>query len=108
MTKRQKIELRLSEVRQRLNEISGLEGDAFTDEIRGEADALQTEYRDLEVRHRAAITSEAEEEARMRGEFREDGESAEIRQLMSAVNIGDYLTPASSGERHRGPSEGTQ
>ena len=29
-----KIELRLSEVRSRLNEIAGLEGDAFTDEIR--------------------------------------------------------------------------
>ena len=97
MTNRQKIELRLSEVRQRLNEISALEGDALTEEIRGEADTLQTEYRDLEVRHRAAITAEAEDEARMRGEFREDGESAEIRQLMSAVNIGDYLTPASAG-----------
>ncbi|MDE0331474.1 MAG: phage major capsid protein [Nitrospinae bacterium] len=98
MTNKQKIELRLSEVRQRLNEISGLEGDAFTDEIRGEADTLQSEYRDLEVRHRAAITSESEEEARMQGAFNEgDGESAEIRQLMGAVSIADYLTPASAG-----------
>ena len=98
MTNKQKIELRLSEVRSRLNEISGIEGDAFTDEIRNEASALQTEYSDLEVRHRAAITSEAEEEARMRGAFNEgDGESAEIRQLMSAVSIADYLTPASAG-----------
>lgn len=98
MTNKQKIELRLSEVRSRLNEISGLEGDAFTDEIRGEADALQGEFSDLEVRHRAAITSEAQDEARMQGAFNEgDGESAEIRQLMSAVSISDYLTPASAG-----------
>lgn len=98
MTNKQKIELRLSEVRQRLNEIAGIEGDAFTDEIRGEADALQTEYADLEIRHRAAITSEAEEEARMQGAFGDgDGESAEIRQLMGAVSLADYLSPASAG-----------
>ena len=81
-----------------MNEISGIEGEAFTEEIRGEADALQTEYKTLEVRHRAAITSEAEEEARMQGAFNEgDGESAEIRQLMGAVSLADYLTPASAG-----------
>ena len=51
MTNAQKIRLRLSQVRQRLNEISGLEGDAFTDEIRSEAESLQTEYADLETRH---------------------------------------------------------
>ena len=49
MTNAQKIRLRLSEVRQRLNEISGLEGDAFTDEIRAEAETLQNEYADLET-----------------------------------------------------------
>ena len=96
MTNKQKIELRLSEVRSRLNEISGIEGD-FTDEIRNEAATLQTEYGDLEVRHRAAITSEAEDENRMQGAFSEDGESAEIRQILGAVSIADYLTPASAG-----------
>ena len=98
MTHKQKIEIRLSEVRGRLNEIAGLEGEKFTDEIRGEADALQAEYATLETRHRAAITSESADEARMQGAFNEgDGESAEIRQLMGAVSIGDYLTPASAG-----------
>ena len=97
MTNRQKIELKLSEIRQRLNEISGIEGDDFTDEIRGEADALQGEYKNLEVRHRAAITSEAEDEARMAGQFRDDAEGAEIRQLMSAVSISDYLSRAAAG-----------
>ena len=98
MTNLQKITLRLSEVRSRLNDISVLEGDAFTEEIRNEASALQAEYGDLEVRHRSAIVAEGEEEARMRGAFDEgDGESAEIRQLMTAVSIADYLTPASAG-----------
>ena len=57
MTTEQKIAVRLSEVRSRLNEISGLEGDAFTPEIRTEAGTLQGEYGDLEVRHRAAIVA---------------------------------------------------
>ena len=96
MTTKQKIEIRLSEVRSRLNEISGIEDD-FTEEIRNEASALQAEYGDLEVRHRAAITSESQDEARMQGAFAEDGESAEIRQLMGAVSLPDYLTPATAG-----------
>ncbi len=98
MTNKQKIEIRLSEVRGRLNEISGIEGDAFTEEIRNEASALQAEYGDLEVRHRSAIVAEGEDEARMQGAFNEgDGESTEIRQLMGAVSIGDYLTRAAGG-----------
>ena len=97
MTNKQKIEIRLSEVRSRLNEISGIESDVFTEKIRGEAATLQTEYGDLEVRHRAAITSEAEDENRMQGAFSEDGESAEIRQILGAVSIADYLTPATAG-----------
>ena len=43
MTNLQKITLRLSEVRSRLNEISGIEGDALTEEVRNEAEALQGE-----------------------------------------------------------------
>ena len=98
MTNKQKIEIRLSEVRSRLNEISGIEGDTFTDEVRSEAGVLQSEYSDLETRHRSAIVAESAEESRMQGAFNEgDGESAEIRQLMTAVSIADYLTPATAG-----------
>ena len=56
-----KVALRMSEVRQRLNKIAGLEGDAMTDEVRSEADALHTEYTDLEVRSRAALIGESTE-----------------------------------------------
>ena len=38
MTTAQKLEVRASEIRQRLNEISGLEGDKLTDEIRSESE----------------------------------------------------------------------
>ena len=98
MTNKQKISLRVSAVRQRLNAISGLEGEAFTDEIRGEAGALQSEYNDLETRHRAAVISEGDEENRMAGQFGGgDGESAERRALLGRVHVSDYLTRAAAG-----------
>ena len=98
MTTAQKIALRLSEVRSRLNEIAGLEPDAVTDEIRAEADRLASEYKTAEVQHRSAIIAEGEEAAAAAGEFGNgDGEPAEVRALMDRVTIGDYLAPAAAG-----------
>ena len=100
MTTKQKIELRLSKVRSRLNEIAGLEGEEFTPEIREEAASLESEYSALEVRHRAAIISEGEEEKAAEGLFSdgtEDGESAELRSMLSRVTLADYLSPAVAG-----------
>ena len=53
MTNAQKIALRISQVRERLRAIATIEGDAFTDEVRAESGNLETEYADLETRHRA-------------------------------------------------------
>ena len=104
MTTRQKIEVRLSKVRQRLNTIAGLEGDDFTDEVREEADQLETEYGDLERRHRAAVIAEGEEEAAAVGLFPdgEDQDGAEVRQLLGRVTLADYLGPAAAGSGLRG------
>ena len=93
MTALQKIRLRLSEVRSRLNEISALEGDAFTSEIRSEAATLQTEYSDLEVRHRAAIIAEGSEPT----DPPNDGEGAELRALTERARLGRYLEAAATG-----------
>ena len=87
MTILQKITLRLSEVRTRLNEISGLEGEALTGEVTAESDTLQTEYKDLETRHRAAITAEPDPE-----ETLVEGETRELRQLTERANVGDILS----------------
>ena len=98
MTNAQKLTIRLSEIRQRLNEIAGLEGDALTDEIRTEADTLTGEFRDKETQHRAAIIAEGEEQRAAAGEFgNADGEPAEVRALLDRVRIGDYLAPAAAG-----------
>ena len=54
-----KIAVRLSEVRERLNEIAGIED--FTEEHRSEVETLTGEYRDLEARGRAAAIAQEEE-----------------------------------------------
>ena len=95
MTTLQKLRLRLSEVRQRLNAISGIEGDAFTDEIRAEAETLQTEYADLETRHRAAIVAEGEDETR--ATEGPDAERRERLELRSRASLTTYLRAALPG-----------
>ena len=98
MTTAMKLAVRLSEIRQRLNEIAGLEGDAMTDEIRAESDKLTGEYRNAETQHRAALTVEGAEAAAAAGEFGDgDGTPAEVRALIGRVHIGHYLSPAAAG-----------
>ena len=71
MTTRQKIELRLSEVRSRLNEIAGLEGDGRTEEIRTEQTTLTTEFGELETRFQAATLADPDDRShRRRGRAR--------------------------------------
>ncbi len=102
MTTRQKIELRLSKVRSRLNELAGVE--ELTDEHRAELDNLEGEFGDLERRHRAAILSEAHEERAAVGMFPDgdDQDGAEVRQLLGRVTLSDYLGPAAAGAGIRG------
>ena len=98
VTNAQKLTIRLSEIRQRLNEIASLEADKVTDEVRAEADRLGTEYQAAETQHRAAIVAEADETRAAEGAFGNgDGEPAEVRSLIQRVNIGDYLRPAAAG-----------
>ena len=105
MTNKQKLELRLSSIRQRLNTIGGLEGAEFTDEIRSESETLQTEFADAEVKFRSAVIAEGENNGG--GELRrvdsEDSESAEIRQLSDKVELRHYLDTAACGGNLTGP-----
>ncbi|MDE2667225.1 MAG: hypothetical protein OXI69_13860 [Acidobacteriota bacterium] len=98
MTNSQRLAVRLSEIRQRLNEIAGLEGDAFTDEIRQEADRLQTEFRAKETQYRAALVAEGESESRAL-ETEPDAERRERLELRSRANLSAYLRAALSGRR---------
>ena len=98
MTPRQKIDVRLSEVRTRLNEIAGLEGEAFNDEIHNELEQLKVEFSGLESRQQAAILGEGEAEARAAGAFGPlDGEAGERGRLLRETTVADYLRPAAAG-----------
>ena len=93
VTETQKLTIRASEVRQRLNTIAGLEGDALTDEIRSESDALTVEYRDTETRLRAAIAGESTEAPA------EDAEHREREELRGRATFGRYLGAALRGRQ---------
>ena len=83
MTNSQKLALRLSEIRQRLNEIGGLTGDAFTDEIRSESETLQTEFKDTEIRWRSAEIAESTVEPQAAG-----SEERELQTLIQGASVG--------------------
>ena len=95
MTTTQKIALRLSEVRSRLNEIAGLEGDSLTDEIRSESEKLQGEYSGLETRHRAAIIADG---APIETRSNDTGEGREMRELVSRAGISGIFDAAMTGK----------
>ena len=100
MTPKQRIEVRMSECRERLNEVAALEGDDFTSEIKGEVATLSSEYQDLESRHRASIIAEGATEMAAVGAFADgttDQDGAEVRSLIQKVNLGDYLRAAAAG-----------
>ena len=96
MTNIQRLELRASEIRQRLNELSGIETGELTDEQRSEMDTLSTEYTDVERQKRAAILAGDEPNETPEPEGG-DAETREIDGLIQRSEIGAYLTSAASG-----------
>ena len=104
MTASQKLQIRLSEIRTRLNQLGSKDGD-LSEEERGEVDKLTGEYQDAEARHRAAIVTESEEaEQRQAGEEPggETGEGAEVRRLIERATIGNYVEAALQGTIEQG------
>ncbi len=65
MLSSQKIDLRRSEIRSRLSDISALEGDSYNDEIKVEEKTLHTEIGTLEQRYKSAVLSEADEQGEL-------------------------------------------
>lgn len=98
MTNSQRLQVRLSEIRSRLNEIAGLEGDAFTDDIRTESDRLSGEFKDKETQFRAAVIAEGEAETRAR-EAAPDAEQRERLELRSKARLTAFVEAAIAGRR---------
>ena len=89
MTDSQRIALRLSEIRQALNEWPE-DGDA------AELDKLTAEYRQKESEYRAALVKEDTDSGPTRNS--NDGEGAELRRMFDAASFGNYLA-AAAGRR---------
>ncbi|MDE0456256.1 MAG: phage major capsid protein [Chromatiales bacterium] len=92
MTKRQKLELRASEIRKRLTELAGIE--ELTDEHRQEIDTLRTEYADVETKIQASTIADDEPERRAVGDGIDDGEGKELEKLRDKVELRHYVEAA--------------
>ena len=93
MTAAQTLQIRGSSIRARLLEINGLEGDAYTDEIRSESDTLTTEFTDVETRLRAALVIEGDEidKRELAYQTGETPEARELRELTGRANAGAII-----------------
>ena len=90
MLESQNIQLRLSEIRERLNAFGNDDDIEYRQE---EADALATEYRQLESKYRVALIRESEEiESTPTPEL--DGEGRESRAMELDLEIRNYVTAA--------------
>lgn len=101
MTKKKKLLVRLSEVRERLAAISN--EDEVTDELRTEAKELRTEMADLETKYQAALASEPDDGGETR-ETTEDAETRERRELRGKARVADFIASALTGQGVTGAS----
>ena len=99
MTPKQKIELRQSEIKQRLGVISGLTGDDYSDEVKAEEVKLHEELTGSEVRLRSAILSEGAEAEKREKEFESepDAEMRERIELRSKASLSAFFLAAARG-----------
>ena len=92
MTTSQKLSIRTSEIRQKLNELSAKE--TLAEGEQAKIDELSAELSEKETQYRAALVVEGE--ARAQGQFEGgDGEAAEYRALRSKVGLSQYIEAAS-------------
>ena len=94
MTKSQKLAIRASEIRSKLNELNGKPD--LSDEERAEMAKLTEEYGTVETEWRASTIAEsAELETRAAND---DAEGRERRELRNRASVGAYLRHAHSGQ----------
>ena len=100
MLKSHKIMILLSESRQRQTELAeavNASADGATEEQINQRTALAKEIGALETEYRGHLTDEAAEEARAGSAFGDDGETAEVRRVLGAARVGNYMMHAVEG-----------
>ena len=98
MTPLQTLEVRSSEIRSRLADLAALP--ELGDEQRAEMEKLGTEYKDVEVRHRALIV--AGDVPPTPTEVRNDPQGREVRGLINRANLGVMLGNIAEQRAHVG------
>ena len=83
----QKYALRRSEIRERLNELQQV--DSLSEDLKAEMRKLSTEYQEVEVRWRAAVAVEDQDETDTTDTT--DSESAELHRMETRANVGRYF-----------------
>ena len=105
MTNSQRLTIRASEIREKLNELSQV--DELSTEERSELDKLSKEYQDVEAKLRAATIAEADAEKRAL-ETEPDAEMRERLELRGKASLTSYLRAALSGRRVDGVEQELQ
>ena len=94
MTTSHKISIRISEIRQVINELAAKE--MLAEGEQAKLDELRAEFSEKATQWRAALAVEGEEEARAQGLFAgETSEGREYRELRSRVGLCEYVEAAS-------------
>ena len=96
MTIAQKAQIRLSEIRQRINTL--LAQDGMTDAETSEVEKLTNESKATEVRYRAALVAEQDGAERAGRLDESTGEATEIRRLLGRASLGRYMRSAVGGQ----------
>ena len=96
MTNSQRLQIKSSELRARLNELSALE--ELDDEALAELEDLSNQYKAVEAQLRAALLSEGETERRALASA-PDAEARERAELRSRAMVSNYLLSAMKGTR---------
>ena len=101
MTATQRLQVELSELRQKINERLGLA--ELTTEQRAELATWTTRAQDAETELRAAIVAEGEPETETRNVSDLDGEQRERLELRSSARLTNYLAAFTAGRLPTGP-----
>ncbi len=103
MTNVQKLTVRSSEIRSRLNEIIDVPDAELTDALRAESDKLTVEARDVDTKLRAAIVAEGDNPVVVAPT--DDPESRERRELRSRSRLSRYVESALLGKAPTGAED---
>ena len=102
MTKAQKIQNRLNEIRARTKEISKIPDASMTDELRSEFFALETERTEKLDELEKALTNQAQDAGLRGDQVHQDGAFSEMQGVIAQFNTGEFMANLFEKRGHDG------